>query len=80
MEVRRNMNQGISRRKFLMGTGAGAVMLSLGACGPQTQSPSGSASNGGGMPQMPSQPVTLTLIDVAGNLQGSKGMIDAYVE
>jgi putative spermidine/putrescine transport system substrate-binding protein len=29
---------------------------------------------------MPSQPVTLTLIDVAGNLQGSKGMIDAYVE
>lgn len=79
MEDIKSANHGITRRKFLLGAGAGTILVSLGACGPQQQE-SDSAQKGGGVPEMPSSPVSLTLIDVAGNLQGSKAMIEAYAE
>lgn len=66
----------ISRREFLFGAGAGAVVLGLGAaCGPQQgSSPDGGGGAGAG------QPVDLTIIDVAGNLQLSRGIIESFAE
>lgn len=51
-------------------------MLGLGACGPQR----GSSPGGGGGGAGAGQPVDLTVIDVAGNLQLSKGIIEAFAE
>jgi putative spermidine/putrescine transport system substrate-binding protein len=52
----------------------------LAACG----APSSPAQNGGGStgeaPSKPSKPVTLNVLDVAGNLQLTQGMIDDFVK
>ncbi len=79
MKQRRITDHRISRRKFLLGAGAGTLLVGLGACGPQQQGSSGSAPIEG-VPELPSRPISLTLIDVAGNLQGSRAMIEAYAE
>lgn len=63
----------ISRRDFLAGAGAGAVVLGLGACGPQSGGSPGGGGSGG-------QPVSLTVIDVAGNLQLSEDIIETFAE
>lgn len=65
----------VSRREFLFGAGAGAVVLGLGACGPQSGGSQGGGGGSGG-----GQPVSLTVIDVAGNLQLSKDIIETFAE
>jgi putative spermidine/putrescine transport system substrate-binding protein len=61
---------------------AGAVLAGLlTACGapsaPQTSTGTGSAA---AVPDKPSSPVTLNVLDVAGNLQLTQGMIDEFVQ
>lgn len=73
-----NWRKRISRRQLLVGAGASAVLVGLGACGPSQQQASESTSKNG-VPQMPERPVDLTVIDVAGNLQLTKGMMEDYV-
>ncbi len=65
----------ISRRKFLVGAGSAFALAGLGACGPQQ----GGSSQGGGGPGA-GQPVDLTVIDVAGNLQLSENIIETFAE
>nr|MBA4116828.1 extracellular solute-binding protein [Rubrobacter sp.] len=67
----------ISRRKFLIGAGSAAALLNFGACGPQPQvSPEPAPDEG--VPEMPGQPVNLTIIDAAGNLQLTRTAIEDY--
>ena len=66
----------ISRRRFLAGAGSTVLMLGLGACGPQQQSSEPAPTEG--VPEMPDQPVNLTIIDVAGNLQLTRTAIEDY--
>jgi len=79
MRKSRFVGRRISRGRFLAGAGSAVALAGLGACGPQAQQGSDPAPTEG-VPEMPSRPVSLTLIDVAGNLQGSRDMIDAYAE
>jgi putative spermidine/putrescine transport system substrate-binding protein len=69
----------ISRRTLLSGLAAGAAAVPvLAACG----APSSPASSAGAVPtalaQTPSKPVTLNILDVAGNLQLTKPAIEAF--
>jgi putative spermidine/putrescine transport system substrate-binding protein len=56
-----------------------AVLVLVGACG--SPSPGGGAKDlsPGDVPASPKHPVTLNIIDVAGNLQLTKGMIEEFV-
>jgi len=65
----------ISRKNFLIGAGSAFALMGLGACGPQQggSSPSGGGAGAG-------QPVSLTVIDVAGNLQLSEDIIETFAE
>ncbi|GIF05101.1 ABC transporter substrate-binding protein [Actinoplanes siamensis] len=64
-----------SRRQFLTLT---AAAVTVAACSPpENNSPSSGAS--GPVPDRPSKPVTLNVLDVAGNLQLTQGMIDDFV-
>ncbi|WP_199432819.1 ABC transporter substrate-binding protein [Qaidamihabitans albus] len=54
---------------------AGALLASCGA--PDTGDP---ADSSGPVPEKPENPVTLNILDVAGNLQLTQGMIDEFVE
>ncbi|MGI8912054.1 MAG: ABC transporter substrate-binding protein [Rubrobacteraceae bacterium] len=63
----------ISRKRFLAGAGSAVALAGLGACGPQ------SGGTGGGGPGA-GQPVDLTIIDVAGNLQLSEDVIERFAE
>ena len=49
------------------------------ACGAPS-SPAAQGGNPGEVPQKPSKPVTLNVLDVAGNLQLTQGMIDDFVK
>ncbi len=62
----------ISRGRFLAGAGSAVALAGLGACGPQ----SGGSGGGPGA----GQPVNLTIIDVAGNLQLSEDVIETFAE
>jgi putative spermidine/putrescine transport system substrate-binding protein len=66
----------ISRRRFLVGMGSTLVLVGLGACGSQQQSSEPAPTEG--VPKMPDQPVNLTIIDVAGNLQLTRTAIEDY--
>jgi putative spermidine/putrescine transport system substrate-binding protein len=56
-----------------------AAALTIGACGAGPQAPSEeSADTSGGAPAMPKEPVTLNVLDVAGNLQLTKAAIEKY--
>jgi putative spermidine/putrescine transport system substrate-binding protein len=74
----------ISRRSFLIGAGTATALATLSGCGPsQAGAPNqpaagASAQAGGGAATGGSGPLTITVIDVAGNLQLTKGMIDDY--
>ena len=71
----------ITRRTTILATGA--ILLGLtAACGAPD---SGNSSTGGGgssgdVPDKPSKPVVLNVLDVAGNLQLTQGMIDEFVQ
>ena len=56
-----------------------AAALTIGACGEGPQAPSEeSADTSSGAPAMPKEPVTLNVLDVAGNLQLTKTAIENY--
>src|SRR3954464_4900209 len=62
-----------------IGTVALAVALVLAACGAPDK-PGGSAKTDGPVPDKPSKAVTLNILDVAGDLQLTQGMIDEFVD
>lgn len=65
-----------TRREFLAGAGATFAIV---ACGPgRTTGGTGPTPTGGGLPKLPSTPVNLTVVDVAGQLQLTKSIIDQY--
>lgn len=63
----------LTRRSF-----ASLLVLSLAACGAPTKSTPAPASSGD-LPLKPGSAVTLNILDVAGNLQLTQGMIDEFV-
>src|SRR5579862_275402 len=74
-------SQSITRRSLLGGLAAGAAGLAaapaLAACGaPSTSTPASAAPTSLG--QVPSKPVTLNILDVAGNLQLTSPAIMAF--
>ena len=72
-------------RRWAATVAAMAAALALGACG---EGPGGGGGGGGEgvetapakAPKMPDSPVTLNVLDVAGNLQLTKGAIEKYKE
>ncbi|GAC1642229.1 MAG: hypothetical protein NVS4B8_11230 [Herpetosiphon sp.] len=82
--------QQINRRAFLIKIGAASVVVGLAGCGPSTttnQSGSSTAATGksavatsGGSTAAASGAIALTVIDVAGNLQLSKGIIEEFAK
>ena len=71
----------ITRRRAIMISSALAAGV-LAACGaPSTSATSTSASGAsGGVPDKPARAVVLNVLDVAGNLQLTQGMIDEFVQ
>ena len=68
-------------RRHVLVAATGAVAGALAACGAPS-SPAKSTSGGASpaaLPDRPGKPVTLNILDVAGNLQLTQGMIDAFV-
>jgi len=51
----------------------------LASCGAPGGNGGGSATDTGAVPDKPSKPVTLNILDIAGNLQLTQGMIDTFV-
>jgi putative spermidine/putrescine transport system substrate-binding protein len=73
----------ITRRRALLVTSTlvAGVLTGCGApSGPSSSSaaPGGDASAAGGVPDKPSKPVVLNILDVAGNLQLTQSMIDEF--
>ena len=67
----------LNRRRILL-AGGSAVLALIAACGaPDTE---GSDTSTGEVPSKPSAAVKLNILDVAGNLQLTQGMIDTFVE
>jgi putative spermidine/putrescine transport system substrate-binding protein len=66
--------QGIPGR-LVAGLTAAIVAVALGACGGGTE---GVNDASGRVPEMPDKPVTLNILDVAGNLQLTQKAIDSY--
>ncbi|SDZ17377.1 putative spermidine/putrescine transport system substrate-binding protein [Micromonospora pattaloongensis] len=66
------------RRRCLISLAAAAALGLVAACG-APDSPGGSARTGGPVPEKPGAPVTLNVLDVAGNLQLTQTMIDEFV-
>jgi putative spermidine/putrescine transport system substrate-binding protein len=64
-------------RKALAAGGISALLV-LSACGAPTAGPAAPAP-AGDVPDRPSEPVTLNILDVAGNLQLTQPMIDDFV-
>jgi putative spermidine/putrescine transport system substrate-binding protein len=67
----------VTRHRSLIGAALTAVALTA-ACGAPDSGGSGNSS--GDAPETPSKPVTLNILDVAGNLQLTQGMIDDFVK
>ncbi|WP_238006687.1 extracellular solute-binding protein [Dactylosporangium sp. AC04546] len=65
-----------TRREFVTAAGLLAVGLVTGCGAPEQPAP---AATGGTVPDKPGSPATLNILDVAGNLQLTQGMIDEYV-
>jgi putative spermidine/putrescine transport system substrate-binding protein len=74
-----NRPQVISRRRLLGGIGLGAIAAPvLAACGAPSSSTGAPAASASALGQVPSKPVTLNILDVAGNLQLTQPAIDAF--
>src|SRR5437868_5652011 len=68
----------LTRRQLGAFAGIAAVSTATAACGApakSTPAPAGSAP----LPDAPKSPVVLNILDVAGNLQLTQGMIDEFV-
>lgn len=68
----------LNRRRVLL-AGGSVVLALVAACG-APDSGGGGGSSTGEVPSKPSEAVTLNILDVAGNLQLTQGMIDEFVE
>jgi putative spermidine/putrescine transport system substrate-binding protein len=69
----------ISRRRLLGGLAAGAAAVPvLAACGAPGNPATSSSASATALAQTPSKPVTINILDVAGNLQLTKPAIDAF--
>lgn len=68
-----------SRREFMIGS---STVLGLGliGCGPGRPSEGASANPSGALPALPKNPVTLSVLDVAGQQQLTKKIIDEYAQ
>lgn len=67
-------------RTVLTAASVSAALL-VAACGaPSAPGQPAGAAQGGAVPDKPSAPVTLNVLDVAGNLQLTQGMIDEFVQ
>ncbi|MBO0832806.1 MAG: extracellular solute-binding protein [Actinobacteria bacterium] len=71
------VSTGITRRRLLGGLAVGAAAPVLAACGAPT-SATGKSAAPSSLAQTPSSPVTLNILDVAGNLQLTKPAIEAF--
>jgi putative spermidine/putrescine transport system substrate-binding protein len=67
------------RRNALIAGGMTGLFL-ISACGAPDAGGGQQAEDTGGVPEQPSEAVTLNILDVAGNLQLTQGMIDEFVE
>ena len=76
MGRRRGADRIISRRRFLVWAGSTVALAGLGACGSRQQAAEPAPAEG--IPEMPDQPVNLTILDVAGNLQLTRTAIEDY--
>lgn len=71
----------ITRRNLLVAVAAGAVTPGvLAACSAPSSGGTSGASAPAGLAATPSSPVTLNVLDVAGNLQLTQGMIQNFVK
>jgi putative spermidine/putrescine transport system substrate-binding protein len=66
------------KRPSVLLAAAAAVALATACAAPSSNTPAPAAS--GGIPDKPSQPVVLNVLDVAGNLQLTQGMFDNFVK
>ncbi len=72
-------SRGITRRGLLGGLAAGAVASPiLAACGAPGNGSGAPAASAASLGQVPSEPVTLNVLDVAGNLQLTKPILSAF--
>lgn len=73
------VSRDISRRSLLGGLAASAVAAPiLAACGAPSTSAAAPAASATSLGQVPSAPVTLNILDVAGNLQLTKPILTAF--
>ncbi|MFW6597770.1 extracellular solute-binding protein [Propionibacteriaceae bacterium Y2011] len=71
----------ISRRHLVGLAGAAATVATVAACTPPEQGGGGGpAANPDEVPEKPSAPVTIHILDVAGNLRMSQPMLDQFVK
>ncbi|MFE9654502.1 ABC transporter substrate-binding protein [Micromonospora sp. NPDC006431] len=70
---------GITRRSALIATASSVLTFAVG-CGAPSGPGSGSGDSSGPVPDKPKKAVTLNVLDVAGNLQLTQGMIDEFVQ
>lgn len=69
----------IARRSVFAGASAAIATVALEACGaPAAPNAGPTADASSAVPLKPSKPVTLNILDVAGNLQLTQGMIDDF--
>ena len=76
--IRARPSTRVGRRWPVLAAAVAAVALLAAGCGAPT-APAPPAA-GGAVPDKPSAPVTLDILDVAGNLQLTQGMIDEFVQ
>jgi putative spermidine/putrescine transport system substrate-binding protein len=67
---------GMTRRSALFMAGSSVLLTAVG-CG-EPEGPNKSDESSGDVPDRPAEPVTLNVLDVAGNLQLTQGMIDEF--
>ncbi|PWU50243.1 ABC transporter substrate-binding protein [Micromonospora globispora] len=70
---------GITRRSALIAA-ASSVITFAAACGAPSSPGGDSSDSSGPVPEKPKKAVTLNVLDVAGNLQLTQGMIDEFVQ
>jgi putative spermidine/putrescine transport system substrate-binding protein len=70
---------GFTRRSTLIAA-ASSVLALTAACSAPSSSGGGSGDSNGEVPDKPAKAVTINVLDVAGNLQLTQGMIDEFVE
>lgn len=70
---------GLTRRSALIAAASSVFILTAACSAPSTSGGAGGDSNAD-VPEKPSKPVTINILDVAGNLQLTQGMIDEFVQ